>query len=176
LAISIRKPARRDRDSKGKTEVRTRQTVQLSEKLVSAVEDRANLEVLPSAAFIRRAIKKFLSQGDTGASPVDVSRFAEERRSGSRGPLRQWPRGVSYVVDAEEADALSSLAAARTEASRAKTSVADLVREAIVLELDTPVFPQRALPRDEFGFTTSGAGDGGRSQRTMDDAWSATNE
>jgi hypothetical protein len=175
LRIGIGKTARRSRGGKADSEAGIRKTVQLSDKLMDAIEERAALEVLPSATFIRRAIKQFLDL-DPADTPVNVGRFAERKRTGSRGPLRQWPRGVSYVVQADMAEALSALAATRTEASEKKTTVADLVREAIVLELDSPRFPHRALPRDELGLTTSGVGQSSRSQQAMDEAWSATNE
>jgi hypothetical protein len=151
--------------------------VQLSEALLDAVEAKAESEALPSAALLRRAITKYSPELDPTAPAIDVERFGEGIRSGSRGPLRQWPRGVSYVLDTDVAEQLNALAVKRSKATEEKTSVADLAREAIILDLAGAAVPTRPLAKDEYGFTSSDGGHDSRDmQQMMDEVWSATNE
>lgn len=162
-------------NSRDNGEQRVRLTVQLSTALMEAVEQRAHLEAMPNAVFIRRAVMNYVHKPP--ARVVEVKQYAEGKRTGERGPLRQWPKGASYVIDAEVAEDLEQMAAARSKTEGVAVSVADLAREAIVRDLGSPSFPNRALARDEFGFTTSGADERGRApQRVMDDAWKSTSE
>jgi predicted transcriptional regulator len=154
---------------------KTRLTVQLSSALMEAVEQRAELEAIPNAVLIRRAVTTFVRRPP--AIQIEVSHFADAERTGRRGPLRQWPKGVSYVLDISVADGLERLAETRSEATGQTVSVTDLAREAIVRDLESPSVPSRTLAKDEIGFTTSGAFERGREkQSAMDDIWRSTNE
>jgi predicted DNA binding CopG/RHH family protein len=162
---------------RGRTDVaaqrrRDRLTVQLSSSLLDAVEGRAEEEALPVAAFVRRAVTQLVKEEVHGGPIVfrDLSEFEEARRTGERGPMRQWPNGVSYVVDIHIAEDLRRLA----EANDVDASA--LAREALVRDLGRPSTVRRVQPRDEVGFTTSGAPRRGRaSQHVMNAAWRSTN-
>ena len=174
MATKVGKSERR-KDGRQTGSQRIRLTVQLSDALIDAIEARADLEAMPNAVFIRRAVKNYVRRPPTEA--IEVKQFAEDERRGERGPLRQWPKGVSYVIDEDIARDLTRMAADRSKAGNETVTVADLTREAIVRDLGGPSFPTRPLARDEFGFTTSGADERGRAaQRVMDDAWKATSE
>jgi predicted transcriptional regulator len=152
---------------------RARLTVQLSSELLEAVELRAEEEAIPPAVFVRRAVTRLVNEHErTGVlSRREVAGFGEARRRGRRGPMRQWPKAVSYVADPHIAEGLKALA----EDNR--VDVSTLAREAIVCDLDRPSTLRRAAPRDEFGFTTSGAPQKGRAaQHIMDETWRSTNE
>jgi hypothetical protein len=85
--------------------------------------------------------------------------------------LRQWPKGVSYVVDQHIAERLRKLS------EEEDVDVSEIAREAIVRDLDTPRTVRRIHPRDELGFTASGAPQRGRgSQHIIDEAWRSTKE
>lgn len=150
-----------------------RLTVQLSNSLVEAVELRAEEEAMPVAVFIRRAVTRLVTEAEhtKHLRLRGTSDFAEDRRQGRRGPLRQWPKGVSYVADTHIADGLKQLAKDH------HVDVSTLAREAIVQDLERPSTIRRVAPRDEFGFTTSGAPQRGRgAQHVMDEAWRSSNE
>ncbi len=154
-------------------ENRPRLTVQLSSELLDAIQTRADEEAIPVAVFVRRAVTRLVSEVDqTGiVSRREVSGFGESRRKGRRGPMRQWPKGVSYVVDAHIADRIKQIS------DDEGTNVSALAREAIVRDLDRQNTVRRVLLQDEIGFTTSGAPQRGRAaQKTMDEAWRSTNE
>lgn len=154
-----------------------RGTVQISDALQDAIEERAHAEALPSASLLRRAITVYVSEWDPEAPPLDLTAFAEQTRRGSRGPLRQWPRGASYVLEAGVAEQLEERARQRSQVLGRKVSGADLAREAIVIDLERPPTPRRPLTRDEHGFTTTRSGGARREmQRQMDEAWKMTNE
>lgn len=174
--MQLQIPGRERKGSSGKTgHDRARMTVQVSESLVEAIEARSGLEAMPNAGFIRRAVTQYVE--NPPKEPVDVSKYTQPERAGERGPLRQWPKRLSYVVDADVAERLSRMASIRSETVEEEISPTDLVREAIVRNLDGPSFPSRALARDEAGFTTSGAEERDRAaQKVMDDAWRSTNE
>jgi hypothetical protein len=147
-------------------------TVQLSSPLVAAVEDRASEEAIPVAIFIRRAVTGLVAEAQrTGNLPRrDIREFEEARRHGRRGPMRQWPNSVSYVVDPHIAARLKELA----EENGVDASV--VAREALVRDLDRPGAVRRVQPRDEIGFTGGGARSRGRaSQHVMNEAWRSTN-
>jgi hypothetical protein len=174
--VKTKKPKQKNgagrKDGRGRT-TRARLTVQLSSELLEAVEVRAEEEALPVAVFIRRAVTTLVREfSRTRELPRhDISGFAEARRQGRRGPMRQWPKGVSYVVDPHIAEALKTIA---EEQGR---EVSALVREAVVGDLERPGTLRRVPPRDEFGFTTSGVPQRGReAQHIMNEAWRSTNE
>jgi hypothetical protein len=81
------------------------------------------------------------------------------------------------VLDTDVAEQLNALAVKRSKATEEKTSVADLAREAIILDLAGAAVPTRPLAKDEYGFTSSDGGHDSRDmQQMMDEVWSATNE
>lgn len=152
---------------------RPRFTVQISSELLDAVQVRADEEAIPVAVFVRRAVTRLVNEAvETGVLlRHEVARFGEARRQGKRGPMRQWPKAVSYVVDAHIAERLRDLA------DEHGVDVSALAREAIARDLDTPSAVGRALPRDELGFSTSGAPQRGRAtQQIIDAAWRSTHE
>jgi hypothetical protein len=149
-----------------------RLTVQLSSYLVAAVEERAAAEAIPVAVFIRRAVTRLVNEAQrTGKLPRrEITDFEEAQRHGRRGPMRQWPKSVSYVADTHIADGLKALA------EEHEVDVSVLAREALVQDLDRPGTVRRVQPGDENGFTTSGAPPRGRaSQQIMNEAWRSTN-
>ena len=159
--------------TKTKSKRKPRMTVQLSGLLIVAVEERAIEEAIPVAVFIRRAVTRLVNEArSTGHLPRrDITEFEEAQRHGSRGPMRQWPNGVSYVADTHIAATLKALA------EENEVDVSTLAREAIVDDLSKAPTVRRVHPRDEFGFTTGGAPPTGRaSQQVMNEAWRSTNE
>jgi hypothetical protein len=160
-------------ESRAGRAVRSRFTVQLSTVLIEMVEARSEEEAIPVAVFVRRAVTRLVKDFErTKHLPRrDVEAFAEAQRSGRRGPMRQWPKGVTYVVDPTIAESLKGIA----QEERVEVSV--LVREAIVADLERPGAVRRVPPRDEVGFTTSGAPHRGRAaQHVMNEVWRSTKE
>lgn len=132
-----------------------RLTVQLSNVLADALDQRAAAEALPFATVIRRAITWYLSYATAEAvQAVDPEAFERKAARGRRGPAVQWPVAVSYVLDAALASEL------KQHAKREGESVAAVARRAAAAFLTcVPAYPVQ-VTRLEHGFITYDQPDG----------------
>lgn len=128
-----------------------RKSVQLSNALMGALDDRAAQEALPLATVVRRSVLRFLRDVEgAGILPeIDLESADDAVRMGRRGPATQWPERVSYVLPREESDRLEHLASAHG------VSAAELVRTALHLALAEPIASVRPLRTTETGFLTA---------------------
>lgn len=143
-----------------------RRTVQLSNALMGALDERAAQESLPLAAVVRRAIIDLVDgvQREGRLPDVGLEELEEGVRRGRRGPAIQWPERVSYVLPHEQAERMDELA------SKHGIPVAMIVRMALVLALAEPVASIRPLRTTEDGFVTAAPpkGASARGRQTVD--------
>jgi hypothetical protein len=145
--------ARRSRKETGPA---ARKSVQLSNALMGALDDRAAQEALPLATVVRRSVLRLLHEVEaTGVLPaIDLDAAEDTVRTGRRGPTTQWPERVSYVLPREDADRLDKLAWSHG------VSAAELVRAALHFALTEPIASVRPLRTTETGFVTASAPQG----------------
>jgi hypothetical protein len=139
------------RRSRKETAPVVRRSVQLSNTLMGALDDRAAQESLPLATVVRRSVLRFLREIEaTGAVPeIDLNAAEDAVRTGRRGPATQWPERVSYILPREDADRVDQLA------SFHGVSAAELVRSALYMALTEPIASVRPLRTTETGFVTA---------------------
>jgi hypothetical protein len=128
-----------------------RKTAQISNLMMEIVEKRAAAEALPVATYVRRAVAEFVALATKGPLPEVNLDGLEDRHRGNRGPVAQWARSVSYVLDPQLSEEVSLLAERRGE------SISDVVRRAIGLALVREVKPVRPMARLPEGWVTESA-------------------